>query len=84
MTRFGVPEEQREALAGKHDLLKLYLNQMCDWLAVKGWLDRAYMQLWDEPGRDTWGWGCRRACDRCAWSASTRNSRACSTFGCRT
>lgn len=29
-------------------LAKLYLKQMCDWLATKGWLNRAYMQIHDE------------------------------------
>ena len=54
-------KEQLRQIGKQPDLMKLYLNQMCDWLESKGWLDRAYLQLWDEPARDTWAWGARKA-----------------------
>lgn len=54
-----VPQGEREGLG--IDLMRLYLNRVCDWLESKGWLERAYLQLWDEPKRETWGWGCGKA-----------------------
>ena len=54
-------KEQLEQIDRRPDLMKLYLNQMCDWLETRGWLERAYLQLWDEPARDTWGWGAAKA-----------------------
>jgi len=61
--RTGKPlseDERAKALAGT-DLMALYLNEVCDWLEQKSWLNRAYMQLWDEAKRDTWSWGCAKA-----------------------
>lgn len=40
------PEENAKYVGDA--LAKLYMNQMCDWLVSKGWLDRAYMQVHDE------------------------------------
>jgi len=57
----ALSEEERKAAVGKVDLMELYLGEACDWLEQKGWLERAYLQIWDEPKRKTWGWGCRRA-----------------------
>ena len=38
---------------------QLYFDQVCPWLEERGLLDRAFIQIWDEPDRDAWDWGVR-------------------------
>ena len=50
----GEPISKNERDALNVEVYANYLNQICDWLEEKGWLDRAYIQIWDEPARDRW------------------------------
>lgn len=57
--------EKEEIDLPQEQSARMYFDVIGKFLAERGLEDRAYIQLWDEPKREAWDWGVRRAYRLC-------------------